>query len=79
MSADDALRRFEPMNSIGWTVGHLAWQEQRYWLTMSQGQTPVPELNTLVGYRRPATTPPLADMLTAWRTITGASDAYLDR
>ncbi|MCB9149570.1 MAG: DinB family protein [Caldilineaceae bacterium] len=79
VSAQDALHRFEPMNSIGWTVGHLAWQEQRYWLTIPQGQTPVPELNTLVGYGRPATTPPLADMLTAWRTITNMADTYLDQ
>jgi hypothetical protein len=24
--------RIEPMNSIGWIVAHLAWQEQHYWL-----------------------------------------------
>lgn len=79
VSDEDSLHRFEPMNAIGWTVGHLAWQEQRYWLTMAQGQTPVPQLNTLVGYGRPATTPPLSAMMTAWRTITGASDEYLDQ
>ncbi len=31
----DGRRRVEPMNSIGWIVGHLAWQEQRYFLTRS--------------------------------------------
>ena len=36
------------MNSIGWIVGHLAWQEQRYWLTRAQGETPIPVLNELV-------------------------------
>ena len=29
----DAVRRLEPMNSIGWIVAHMAWHEQRYWLT----------------------------------------------
>jgi hypothetical protein len=29
----NGFRRFEPMNSIGWIVGHMAWHEQRYWLT----------------------------------------------
>jgi uncharacterized damage-inducible protein DinB len=79
VSEEDAARRLLPMNSIGWMVGHLAWQEQRYWLTFSQGQTPVPELNQLVGYGRPATTPPLAQMLEAWRTITQATDPFLDQ
>lgn len=76
--AADAEQRLLPMNSIGWIVGHLAWQEQRYWLTFAQQQTLVPELNQLVGYGRPATTPPLADMLAAWTTIIQAADPYLD-
>ena len=62
---EDACRRLGPMNSIGWIVGHLSWQEQRYWLTFAQAQTPVPQLTELVGYGRPASTPPLEQMLTA--------------
>ena len=31
----EAARRFEPMNSIAWIIGHLAWQEQAYWLQRS--------------------------------------------
>jgi len=78
VNEDDARKRLLPMNSIGWIVGHLAWHEQRYWLTILQGETRVPGLTELVGYGRPATTPPLEEMLTAWRTITQASDAFLD-
>ncbi|MFI5261144.1 MAG: DinB family protein [Candidatus Limnocylindrales bacterium] len=74
----EALRRFEPMNSIGWIVGHLAWQEQRYWLTRRTGATPHPELNTLVANGAPASTPSLKAMLDAWREITGAIDPWLD-
>ena len=74
----EAQQRFLPMNCISWTVGHLAWQEQRYWLTFSQQQTPVPQLNELVGYGRPASTPPLAEMLAAWQRITQASNTFLD-
>jgi hypothetical protein len=40
--------------------------------------TPVLALDDLVGYGRPATTPPLAGMLEAWRTVTAASDPLLD-
>jgi uncharacterized damage-inducible protein DinB len=74
----DARRRFLPMNCISWNVGHLAWQEQRYWLTRLQNQTPEPLLNELVGYNQPASTPPLDAMWATWHTITAAADPYLD-
>ncbi len=75
---DDGLRRVEPMNSIGWIVGHLAWQEQRYWLTRAQGRTPNPVLNDTVASGGPATTPPLREMLAAWREVTKTVDPWLD-
>lgn len=72
-----ALTRIEPMNSIGWIVGHLAWHEQRYWLTRAQGQTPVPKLNELVASGGPASTPALREMLAAWKLVTNAADPWL--
>jgi hypothetical protein len=78
LSDDEARHRFLSMNCISWNVGHLAWQEQRYWLTRLQGQTPLPELNELVGYGQPATTPPLAEMWEAWETIAQRTDPFLD-
>lgn len=74
----DGERRLTPMNSIGWIVGHLAWHEQLNWLTRLHGETPVPILNELVATGGPATTPPLGEMLAAWRTVTAATDPYLD-
>jgi uncharacterized damage-inducible protein DinB len=78
VSDEDARRRLTPMNSISWMVGHLAWQENRYWLQLAQGQDVAPHLNALVGYGKPATTPPLDEMWSAWQTVTGAADDYLD-
>jgi hypothetical protein len=46
----EGFRRFEPMNSIGWIVAHLTWQEQHYWLTAAQGIILEPEINILAGY-----------------------------
>jgi uncharacterized damage-inducible protein DinB len=66
------------MNSISWIIGHLANQEQRYWVAMAQGKTVVPGLNDLVGFGKPATTPPLAEMWTAWHAITEAADTFLN-
>ena len=74
----DAVRRLEPMNSIGWIVAHMAWHEQRYWLTRGTGQTPRPELNEIAANGGPATTPPLREMLDAWRAVTATADPWLD-
>ncbi len=76
--AEDARRRLGPMNSLGWNVGHLAWQEQRYFLTRAQGITPYPEIQERFAYGAPGTTPELAETLAAWRAITAAADPWLD-
>ena len=75
----DGARRFEPMNSIGWIVAHMAWHEQRYWLTRMTDTTPVPALNDIAANGAPATTPSLRAMLKAWASVTTAADPVLDR
>src|SRR2546423_10251214 len=74
----DARRRFLPMNCISWNIGHLAWQEQRYWLTRAQGKTLIPEINEQFAFGAPACTPALDEAWHMWRTITAASDPWLD-
>ncbi len=78
MPEADGARRFEPLNTIGWIVGHLAWHEQRDWLTRLAGVTPRPELATLVASGGPPSTPSLAAMLEAWRVVTAAADPHLE-
>jgi hypothetical protein len=78
VSAPEAIHRFEPMNCISWIIGHLANQENSYWVLFAQGERLVPDLYKLVGYGKPASTPPLAEMWAAWRMITAAADRYLD-
>jgi len=75
---EDAHRRIMPMNCLSWNIGHLAWQEQRYWLTRAQGIVLLPEVNQMFAYGAPACTPSLNDAWTAWRTITEAADPWLD-
>ena len=75
----DGARRLEPMNSIGWIVAHMAWHEQRYWLTRALQRTPRPELNEIAANGGPATTPSLKAMLGAWAEVTTAADLWLDR
>jgi hypothetical protein len=78
VSDDDARIRLGPMNCLAWNVGHLAWQEQRYFLTHAQDRTPFPELATAFAVGAPGTTPDLSETLAAWTAITRAADAWLD-
>jgi hypothetical protein len=77
VSDQDARQRLGPMNCISWMVGHLAWQEQRYWLYRAQDRLLYPELNELLAYGKPASTPPLEEMWTIWRAVTAAADPWL--
>lgn len=79
VSDDDGRQRFLPMNSISWNVGHLAWQEQYYWLYLAQGFNRFPEIEKLYGIGAPASTPALSEMLATWEQITEAADPWLDQ
>ena len=78
LSDDDARRRLLPMNSISWNIGHLAWQEQAYWLWRGQGRLLLPDINEMFVSGGPASTPALDDMWAAWHAITQAADPWLD-
>jgi uncharacterized damage-inducible protein DinB len=77
VSEEDAVRRIMPMNCLSWMVGHLANQEHRYWVIFAQGKNVATDLYELVGYGKPASTPPLADMWATWRKVTAEADKYL--
>ncbi len=78
VSEEDAARHFGPMNCIGWTVGHLAWHEQRYWLELAQAKMLFPELNRVYAYGAPMSTPSFQEMLQTWHSVTAAADPFLD-
>lgn len=78
VSDGDGRQRILPMNCINWNIGHLAWQEQRYFLYFGQGQVLLPELNEVFAYGSPASTPPIKEVLQAWHTVTEAADPWLD-
>lgn len=73
------MRGVGPSNSISWNIGHLAWQEQRYWLISMQGlDPPVPRLVTDFRFGGPPSTPGLAEVREMWETVIVAADPYLD-
>lgn len=75
----DAVKRVLPMNSLSWNVGHLAWQEQRYFITFPTGESVRPELVDRFAFGAAASTPPLAEVVEAWRDIIRRADPFLDR
>lgn len=76
---DDARKRLLPMNCISWNIGHLAWQEQRYFLNFGQGRILFPEIDKSFAYGAPGSTPPLEEVLSAWKAITAAADPWLNK
>ena len=78
VSERDGARHFGPMNCISWTVGHLAWHEQRTFLQRPQNTILFPELNEVFAYGAPMSTPSLKEMIQTWQTVTKAADPYLD-
>jgi hypothetical protein len=74
----EARRRFLPMNCISWNIGHLAWQEQRYWLFRGQDRVLFPEIQEQFAYGAAASTPPLESVVQARRDIMAAADPWLD-
>jgi DinB superfamily len=77
VTGEEATRRFGPINPIAWMIGHLAWQEQLYWIERAQDTVVVPEVKQF-GYGKPLVVPPLAEAWAWWRTATAAADPYLD-
>ena len=78
ISEEDGARHFGPMNCISWTVGHLAWHEQRSFLQRPQNIILFPELNEVFAYGAPMSTPSLKESLETWQAVTKAADPYLD-
>src|SRR2546428_6069995 len=78
VTEDAASRHLGPMNSIGWIVGHLAWQEQRYLLHRPQGIMLRQDIQDRLASGAPMSTPSFAEMLAAWRTISTPADPVLD-
>lgn len=78
ISAEDAVRILEPHNTLSWMIGHLASQENAFWVMIAQGRSLYPELYKQVGSGFPPSSPPLDKMLAVWREVTQAADEFLE-
>ncbi len=78
LNLQDAYVRHGQMNCISWTIGHLANQENQYFVFLGQGKVIQPELRKICAYGSPPSTPKLDDMWAAWREIAAHADIFLD-
>jgi len=78
VSGAEARQRILPMNCLSWNIGHLAAQEQRYWLLYAQREMLLPDVDRTFRYGSPASTPALDETWSAWEAITTAADPWLD-
>lgn len=77
MALPDLERHVGGINSVAWMVGHLAWQEQAYWLT-SRGEPALADLDAY-GRGRPDATSEFDALFAVWVRVTAAADGWLTR
>ncbi len=79
LTAEDAGKRVEPMNSITWVVGHLAHQEHQehtFFVSWARAADVGPEYFQFAT-GSPPTQPPLDDVMELWRAASEAADGWL--
>ena len=74
LSDEDARTRLQPMNSVSWMIGHLAWHERLIWAERAQGLAVEPILDA-VANGQPASTPGLAEMWAAWKRMVAIAES----
>lgn len=77
MDPTKAEIRLTPSNALSWIVGHLANQEQSFWLYYPKGELIFPDLHDQVGTGKPPSIPDIDQMWKCWKAITAKADAYL--
>src|SRR6266508_3087742 len=78
VTEEDGACHFGQMNCISWTVGHLAWHEQRTWLKRQRNILLFLRLNVLFAYGASMNTQSFREMFETWHTMTKAADPFLD-
>lgn len=78
VTEEEAKQRFLPINCLSWMVGHLAHQEQDYWLVRHQGMSLAVPALAAYGYGQPASTPSLEEMWQGYDVVMAAVDPWLD-
>jgi hypothetical protein len=77
LSEADAVIRLDPMNSISWMIGHMAWHERECWFRRARGLRIEPILDAFAT-GQPGSVPPLASVRDAWERVVAGADPFLD-
>ena len=76
LTEPDATRRLMPANSLGWMIGHLAFNEHIVWGVMGRGLPIAEDVSRFMGGRL-ASTPAFAEVWAIWERVIDESDAFL--
>jgi hypothetical protein len=74
----EAQVRIGGLNCIGWTVGHMAWQESLFWLKWGQGLEVPEELQPFATGRR-GSVPEFERVLAHWHEVARQTEPFLCR
>ena len=77
LSEADAAVRLEPMNSISWMVGHMAWHERQVWYRRARGLKVEPILDAFAT-GQPASVPSTGGHAGSLGRVVAGADPYLD-
>jgi len=77
LPAADATKRLPPANSLGWMIGHLAFNEHIVWGVMGQGFAVAEDVSRFMG-GKPASTPEFEAVWAIWERVIVESDQFLD-
>ena len=76
ISASDLNREVNGINSIAWMIGHLAMQEQSYWLLFRDEE--LIDKNLKVYGSKVEDGKDASELIELWKTITERSNAWLE-
>lgn len=77
LSDADACQRVEPMNTIGWIIGHLANQQHAFFVAWPNGRDPEGRYAPF-GYGAARSRPTLDEVMSLWRESCAGADVWLD-
>lgn len=77
LTEEDARKRIEPMNCIGWIIGHVANQQHTFFVDWPQGRESDPRFQQY-GYGSPASQPSLAEVMALWKASCDEADVWLN-
>ena len=77
LSDEDARKRIEPMNCIGWIIGHVSLQQHLLFVAWANGKGMEPQYDAF-DWGRPSSEPSLEEVAALWRASCDDADVWFE-